>query len=48
MFSIYVLTQNYPLPGLPDLEAFFRARASSEIVKSGCKKLKKLEQKNEQ
>ena len=46
MFANYVLIQNFALPGLPDLEAFFRNRASKELERKGEKILKK-EKKNE-
>lgn len=46
MFANYVLIQNFALPGLPDLEAFFRSRASKELERKGEKILKK-EKKDE-
>lgn len=46
MFANYVLVQNFALPGLPDLEAFFRGRAAKELERKGEKILKK-EEKNE-
>ena len=41
MFANYVLIQNFALPGLPELEAFFHQRASKELERKGEKILKK-------
>ena len=46
MFANYVLIQNFALPGLPELEAFFHQRASKELERKGEKILKK-EKKDE-